>query len=395
MAKTHDIAIIGGGLAGLTFACLAGQEKRLSIVCLDQAPPAQNNDLRTTAISYGSRKILEEAGIWQNLSTVPCAIEEIKILDGDSPLLLDFLKEEADGKIFGWIVENSDLKNAMMKTLISLKNVEHRAPVKVKDFSVDENSASAILENGETVTAKLVVGADGRNSFTREWMDVPVRTRNYKQRAIVFTAAHEHSHDNVAVEHFRPEGPFAILPMADSEEGTHRSSVVFTEHGPEKNSFMRLSDADFNAELNRRFPENYGRVELIGRRAAHPLSLVHAASYIAPRMALIADAAHAIHPVAGQGLNLGFRDVKALADLVKEAKTDPGEPDILEKYQQARRFDNMSMVAVTDGLVRLFSNDRPGARYLRRAGLKIVSKLPAAKRFFISRAMGDIGKNGG
>lgn len=158
---------------------------------------------------------------------------------------------------------------------------------------------------------------------------------------------------------------------------------------------MRLSDADFNAELNRRFPENYGRVELIGRRASHPLSLVHAASYIAPRMALIADAAHAIHPVAGQGLNLGFRDVKALADLVKEAKADPGETDILEKYQRARRFDNMSMVAVTDGLVRLFSNDRPGARYLRRAGLKIVSKLPAAKRFLIGRAMGDIGKNGG
>jgi 2-polyprenyl-6-methoxyphenol hydroxylase-like FAD-dependent oxidoreductase len=126
--------------------------------------------------------------------------------------------------------------------------------VKVKDFLVDENSASAILESGETVTAKLIVGADGRNSFTREWMDVPVRTRNYKQRAIVFTAAHENPHDNIAVEHFRPEGPFAILPMADAADGTHRSSVVFTEHGPEKNSFMRLSDADFNAELNRRFP---------------------------------------------------------------------------------------------------------------------------------------------
>ncbi|MCE7886429.1 MAG: ubiquinone biosynthesis protein [Alphaproteobacteria bacterium PRO2] len=394
MAKTHDIAIIGGGLAGLTFACLAGQDKRLDIICLDQAPPAQNNDLRTTAISYGSRKILEEAGIWKNLSTVPCPIEEIKILDGDSPLLLDFLREEADGKIFGWIVENSDLKNAMMKTLAAFKNVEHRAPVKVKDFSVDEKTASAILDSGEIISAKLIVGADGRNSFTREWMDVPVRTRNYKQRAIVFTAAHENPHGNIAVEHFRPEGPFAILPMADAEDGTHRSSVVFTEHGPEKNSFMRLNDADFNAELSRRFPENYGRVEMTGRRAAHPLSLTHAASYIAPRMALIADAAHAIHPVAGQGLNLGFRDVAALAGLV-EATDDPGAPDLLENYQQARRFDNMSMVAVTDGLVRLFSNNRPGSRYLRRTGLKIVAKIPAAKRFFIRRAMGDTGADRG
>lgn len=394
MPKAYDIAVIGGGLAGLTFACLAGQEKRLNIICLDQAPPTQNNDLRTTAISYGSRKILEEAGIWKNLSTVPCAIEEIKILDGDSPLLLDFLKEESDGKIFGWIVENSDLRNAMMKTLSSLKNVTHRAPVKVQDFSVDENSASVILDSGEIITAKLIVGADGRNSFTREWMDVPVRARNYKQRAIVFTAAHEKPHGNIAVEHFRPEGPFAILPMADADDGTHRSSVVFTEHGPEKNSFMRFNEADFNAELNRRFPESYGRVEMIGRRAAHPLNLVHAASYIAPRMALIADAAHAIHPVAGQGLNLGFRDVAALAGLVKAARDDPGAPDILENYQRARRFDNMSMVAVTDGLVRLFSNDRPGMRYLRRTGLKIVAKIPAAKRFFIRRAMGDTAPGG-
>jgi 2-octaprenyl-6-methoxyphenol hydroxylase len=204
--------------------------------------------------------------------------------------------------------------------------------VKVKDFSVDENAASAILESGETINAKLIVGADGRNSFTREWMDVPVRTRNYKQRAIVFTAAHENPHDNIAVEHFRPEGPFAILPMADSRRGNAPLLCRFHRaRAGEKFLHASFSDADFNAELNRRFPENYGRVELIGRRAAHPLSLVHAASYIAPRMALIADAAHAIHPVAGQGLNLGFRDVKALADLVKEAKSGPRRRPIFWK----------------------------------------------------------------
>lgn len=390
MSKHYDIAIVGGGLAGLTLAALAGQNGK-KIICLDQAPlHVKNSDLRTTAISYGSRKILEEAGIWQNLSGTPCAIEDIEIYDGDSPLLLEFLKSESEGKIFGWIVENSDLRTAMMKTISAMKNVTHRAGVKVRDFEVGDNQAHVIFADGEKISAKLIVGADGKKSFTRDWMDVPVREKNYHQRAVICTVAHEYPHHNTAVEHFWPQGPFAILPMADDDKGTHRSSVVFTEHGPEKNSLMHLSDTDFNAALANNFPECYGHVEMIGRRAVHTLTLVHAASYIAPRMALAADAAHGIHPIAGQGLNLGFRDVKALADLIKNA-FDPGEFDILENYQRARRFDNMAMVAATDGLVRLFSNNRPGIRALRRTGLKLVGKLPAAKRFFIRQAMGDRG----
>ncbi len=385
--NTYDIAIVGGGLAGLTLACLAGRGG-LNVACLDQSAPAKSTDLRTTAISYGSRKILDKAGVWKNLSGVPCSIEDVKILDGDSPLLLEFLKQESDGKIFGWICENSDLRAAMMKTISEYKNISYIAPVKVKDFKIGKNSADVIFDNGEKISAKLIVGADGKKSFTRDWMDVPVREWNYRQRAVICTAIHEHPHKNVAVEHFWPEGPFAVLPMSDGPGGEHRSSVVFTEHGPEKNSWMRLSDDDFNAELQKRFPENYGAVHMTGKRAVHALGLIHASSYIAPRMALVADAAHGIHPIAGQGLNLGFRDVKALADLVK-GKKDPGIAEILENYQRARRFDNMAMVAVTDGLVRLFSNNIGPMRALRRTGLKIVGKLPAAKRFFIRQAMGD------
>lgn len=387
--QTYDMAVIGGGLAGLTLCCLAGQTG-LKIICLDQLAPASGGDLRTTAISYGSRKILEEAGIWKNLSTNSCPIEDIKILDGDSPVLLDFLKSEADEKTFGWIVENSDLRAAMMKTLSTLENIEHRAPVKVMDFSIGEKTVQVILPGGETIHAKLVVGADGKKSFTRGWMDVPVREWAYNQRAVICTAIHEHPHNNTAIEHFWPGGPFAVLPMADDEHGRHRSSVIFTEHGPEKNSVMKLADESFNVELNKRFPENYGRVQMMGRRASHTLSLIHAARYIAPRMCLVADAAHGIHPIAGQGLNLGFRDIKALADLVRTA-ADPGAFYILENYQRARRFDNMAMVAATDALVRLFSNNKPPIRALRRTGLKMVGKFPAAKRFFIGRAMGDIG----
>ena len=172
----------------------------------------------------------------------------------------------------------------------------------------------------------------------------------------------------------------------------HRSSVVFTEHGPEAKSLMHFSDEEFEIALNARFPESYGKVQKIGKRAAYPLNLKHAQEYTAPRMALIADAAHGIHPIAGQGLNLGFRDVDKIAELLIQAhkqEQDLGDESLLKEYQTARRFDNTSMVAVTDGLVRLFSNNLPPVRFLRRSGLKIVSKLPPAKQFFMRQAMGD------
>lgn len=384
----YDVIIVGGGLAGLTLSCLLGRAG-IKTACIDQLPTnLKNSDLRTTAISYGSRDILRKAGIWQRLDGKTCAIEEIKILDEDSPLLLDFLSAEADGKQFGWIVLNSDLRAAMMDELKTHESVTHIAPAKVKDFSIGEKFANVILENENTLSAKLIVGADGRNSFTREWMDVPVREWSYNQRAIICTAIHEHPHHNVAVEHFWPAGPFAILPMADDEHGNHRSSVVFTEHGPKSNSLMNLSDSEFENALQEKFPSNYGHIKMVGHRAAHELGLVHAMRYTAPRMVLVADAAHGIHPVAGQGLNLGFRDIEALAALLADA-ADPGDPNLLESWQRQRRFDNMTMAAVTDGLVRLFGSRLPPVRALRRTGLKIVAKLPVAKRFFMKQAMGD------
>jgi 2-octaprenyl-6-methoxyphenol hydroxylase len=387
MIKSFEIAVIGGGLAGLTLSCLLAGHG-LNVACIDQAVQGPGGDLRTTAISYGSRKILEEAGIWQRLEGKTCAIENIEILDGDSPVLLNFLSGEMENKSFGWIVLNADLRVAMVEMLKTFKNATHIQGQAVKDFKSEEDFITVALADGSHVKAKLAVGADGRNSFVRERMDVPVREWSYRQRAVVCTAQHENPHNNIAVEHFWPEGPFAILPMADDERGNHRSSVVFTEHGPENKSLMRLSDEEFEKAMAEKFPAGYGAVKLIGKRAAHKLSLIHAARYIGPRLALVADAAHGIHPVAGQGLNLGFRDVKALADLAADAD-DPGAPDVLEAYQRARRFDNMTMVAVTDGLVRLFSSRLPGAKFLRRAGLKAVAKLPAAKRFFMRQAMGD------
>lgn len=395
MKTNYDIAIVGGGLAGLSLACLLGRHD-LQIACIDLADPkTKPKDLRTTAISFGSRKILERAAIWQHIDE-SCPIEDIQILDGRSSVLLEFLSEQADGNAFGWIVDNHVLKTAMMKQLKSLKNVDHIAPMGVEGFSIDEQAGHVQLANGKTIKAELIVGADGRNSSVRKFMEhqYGMRSRqwSYNQRAVICTVEHDNPHDNIAVEHFWPEGPFAILPFADDKNGKHRSSVVFTEHGPEANSLMSLDDKDFELALAARFPDFYGGVRLMGRRVAYPLGLVHAEKYTAPHMILVADAAHGIHPIAGQGLNLGFRDLDTLERLISDA-LEQGLPlaseDLLSAYEYKRRPDNMAMVAVTDGLNRLFSNSSPSVGLIRKAGLKMVSRLAPAKRFFMKQAMGD------
>lgn len=387
----YDAVIVGGGLAGLSLACLLGG-RGMAVACLDQAAPGgmAAQDLRTTAVSFGSRKILERAGIWDKVK-VSCPIEDIRILDGRSPVLLQFLSAEA-GSAFGWIVDNADLRRAMAARIAGLPNVDHIAPAAVAGFEVTEDAAEVLLEDGRRLRARLAVGADGRQSFTRRWMKVDVRRWSYNQRAVVCAATHENPHHNIAVEHFWPEGPFAILPMADGPGGEHRSSVVFTEHGKAERSWMHLSDSEFEAALAARFPPEYGAVRVTGRRAAFPLGLVHAAEYIRPRMVLVADAAHGIHPIAGQGLNLGFRDLDELDRLTGEAFAaglDIGSAGLLETYQRRRRPDNMAMVAATDGLVRLFSTAFPPMALLRRAGLRAVARLRPARRFFMKQAMGD------
>lgn len=395
MKKSYDVIIVGGGLAGLSLSCLLGQSD-LSIACIDAAPSKlPKDDLRTTAISYGSSQILDAAGVWPLMEKKKSPINDIQILDGHSSVLLNFLSGEVQDKSFGWIVENADLRTALMKTIKGLKNVDHITETTVKNYETHDDHVECQLEKkgkAQTTKAKLVVGADGRGSFTRKWMNVPTRQWSYNQRAVICTVSHEHSHNNVAVEHFWPEGPFAVLPMADDKKNKHRSSVVLTEHGPESKSLMKLTDKKFELALAARFPESYGDIKLIGKRACYPLGLVHASSYIAPRMVLVADAAHGIHPIAGQGLNLGFRDIKELAALISNASEqnqDVGSQAILETYQRRRRPDNMAMVAMTDGLNRLFSNNIPPVRLLRRIGLKAVAKLGPAKQFFMKQAMGD------
>lgn len=402
-----DVIIVGGGLSGLTLAGLLARGG-VRVICLDRDPPAtqlaETFDGRTTAISYGSRQILDEAGVWAMLEDEgdgACAIECIQILDGLSHRVdLEFRSAEAEGRVFGWIVENKDFRKSLYRNALALKTLQHVAPAAVKTIAIGESNATATTESGDIYTASLIVGADGRNSAVRALAGIGTRGWSYGQQAVICTVTHEKPHRHIAVEHFRSEGPFAILPMTNDATGRHRSSVVWTVEQARGASPLDWPVDVFEAGLMARFPAWYGRVALAGRRFAYPLGLVHAYRYTAARTALVADAAHGIHPIAGQGLNLGMRDVAALARRVIAAVkdgADPGGADVLKAYERDRRMDNMAMAGATDLLNHLFSNDIGPIGMLRRTGLRGVARIPAAKRFFMGQAMGlaPLKKTGG
>lgn len=392
-----DVIIVGGGPAGMTLAAvLASQDvKTLSI---DRAAPATQHDARldgrTMAISFGSQKVLAAAGVWDKLEPHACPIDNIQITDGDSPVLLEFDKSEVDERAFGWIIDLALIRKSLFDRVGDLPAAMHISGAEVAGFARDEDGVSVTLEDGRTFKAPLVIGADGRQSKTREFMGIGTRGWNYNQTAVVCTVVHKNPHNHVAVENFRETGPFAILPVTDGPKGEHRSSVVWTWHVPPEvaPAPMHWEEETFNAALQNRFPDFYGSVKLVGERFAYPLNFIHAHDYIAPRMALIADAAHGMHPIAGQGLNLGYRDVALLGQMIPDALRagrDIGSWALLQRYQRRRRLDNMSMMGTTDFFVRLFSNAVPPVAMARKIGMKAVARLPFAKNFFMKQAMGD------
>lgn len=391
--------IVGAGFVGTAMA-IALDRAGVSSVVVDAQEPAKTLDDgfdgRAFAIARSSRRLLEGIGVWPSLENLAAPILDIRVSDAASPFFLHYDSEEAgEGEPFGHMVRNVDLRRALAERLTDAGGATLVAPARVVDLHRDGFGVAATLDDGRRVHARLAIAADGRHSEIRRAAHIKVSGWSYDQVGIVCTVDHERSHDFVAHERFLPAGPFAILPLlGDTADPGKRASIVWTERADLAPRIMAMDDDDFAAELERRFGDFLGAVRVVGGRWSHPLSLQFAETQISQRLALIGDAAHAMHPIAGQGLNMGLRDVAALAEVAVDRMRlglDIGDGAALATFQRWRRFDNALMLAMTDGLNRLFSNSVGPVKLARDLGLAAVDRMGPAKAFFTRHAMGTVG----
>ncbi len=396
MITQSDIIIVGAGLVGLT-AALACAHKGATVALLDAVDPNEHINIdydgRASAIAASSFHMFQHLGIADRLKTLAQPITDILISDGElstgiSPLTLHFDSQIVDDRPMGYMVENRHLRKALLEAVQSSQSVELKAPVRIIDLNETSSNVSIKLDDGSVLTSQVLIAADGRNSFIRKRAGISVTTSNYKQKAIVTTVVHERPHQGVAHELFLPSGPFAILPLTDN-----RSSIVWSDSARAADAAMALPEAMFAAELARRFGDMYGEVGPCAPRWAYDLSLQMADSYVQGRIALIGDAAHVIHPIAGQGLNMGLRDAAALADIVAETRLTGQELSTqIGQYETWRNFDNQVLATATDLLNTLFSTRFAPLQHGRRLGLGAIEQFKPAKEFFIREASGRLGE---
>ena len=393
--QRRDVVIGGAGFAGLALAIALRQGLGDSFT-VTVADPAlaheKSKDPRASAIAAAARRLFEAIGVWQAVEKkaqpiLDMVVTDSKLDDIVRPTFLTFAGEVEEGEPFAHMVENRLLVDALVAKAKEL-GIDLRATA-VAGFEHGKNRVDVRLANGALLSARLLVGADGGKSQIREQAGIATHGWSYDQSAIVTTVAHERPHNGRAEEHFLPSGPFAILPLTGN-----RASIVWTETTREAERMVALPDDAFHDELEKRFGLHLGDLKVVGPRRAFPLGLFTARSFIGERLALIGDAAHIIHPIAGQGLNMGLRDVAALAEAGADAARlglDIGSADALERYQRWRRFDTAAMGVATDGLNKLFSNHSDVLRLARDIGLGMVERLPALKRVFIREAAGFTG----
>ena len=393
MEPRDTIIVVGGGLSGQLTA-LAFAQSGLSVTVLDAnpvAPLGAQSDGRSYALALASCRMLRHLGLWDSLSPSAQPILEIKVSDGragegPSPLTLQFHHGEIEEGPMGHMVEDHHLRSALSAAIAAHENVTLLTESRVTDWSPGRVTTS----QGASLEAPVIIGADGRGSAMADHAGIRRIHWSYDQTALVAAIAHEKPHQGIAHQFFMPSGPLAILPLTGN-----RSSIVWSERAAHARSFAALADDDFLMMLRPRFGSFLGEISLAGARYAYPLSLSLATRMAGPRLALVGDAAHGVHPIAGQGLNAGFRDIAALVDVVRAARQrgeDFGSVDVLRRYEAWRRFDNVTLALATDGFNRLFSNDIYPVRLMRDVGIGLVNRLPFFRRGFIREAAGLTGE---
>ncbi|WP_265043817.1 2-octaprenyl-6-methoxyphenyl hydroxylase [Wolbachia endosymbiont (group A) of Scambus nigricans] len=380
----YDVIISGGGLLGLITAIGLSCNSVSVAVIEKNSLPRVVDDNRAFAISQGSKKILEKLGIWQFIESEAEPILDICILDA---VTVHYNHKMVGEEPMGYVINNATIWNAINNNFLNKLNIY--SPHSYKTIACDSGYVEVILDNNQELISSLLICAEGKNSKLPELFSIPTVKFDYKQSSIVFNVKHELHHQNLAVERFFPGGPFAILPV----KGGHTSSIVWTEKSEISKMLMDLSEEEFIIELKKRFGSYLGEIKLEGERKLYPLSFVFAKKLYKGRVLLIGDAAHSIHPVAGQGLNLGIRDVESIIKHVVAAKAsgiDVGSSYLLKKISRNRYFDNFTMALATDGLNRMFSNRIFCAKALRNLGLIAVENSNFLKKSFIRHAMGFI-----
>ncbi len=397
MEHDCDIAIVGGGLNGPALA-LAAAQVGLQVIVLDATchKPLKNAkfDGRAYALALASKRLMAAVGVWENVAQDAEPMLNIRVSDGRagvgaSPFFMDFDHAELEEGPMGYMVEDRHLRYALQAAMQTSPLIEYRLATRVTGQSTGPEGVTLSLANNRKITTRLLVGADGRQSGTAARAGITYTGWHYSQTALVCAIKHDRPHDGVAHQFFMPAGPMAVLPLS-----ARRSTVVWSEKTDSAAVIKTLDDAAFLDVLRPRFGDFLGDIALTGGRFSYPLGMMIAKSYIAPNVALIGDAAHGVHPIAGQGLNAGLRDVAALIQVLSEAKQrgeDFGSQPVLARYQLWRRFDATTLALTTDGFNRLFSNDNPILRLGRDLGMGMLNAMPKVRRGILREAAGLTG----
>ncbi len=396
MTDKRDLLILGGGLVGMTLA-LAAAKKGLTSHVIDRADPAdltaEGFDGRASAISTASWNLFQNIGIAQGLEQHGCRISSIAVTDAMRPGWIDFTPEEHEGTL-GRMFANRQLRLALFEAARGENAIAWHSKAEIVARERSEHGVTATLADGTTYSASLMIAAEGRASPTRDEAGIGLAKWDYRHRAIIAGLTHEKPHEGVAWEIFYPAGPFALLPLRDDDAGRHRSALVWTVSEDDAAGVLALSKRAFEAEVMKAMHGIFGEISIVGERASWPLGFHHTARITAHRLALVGDSGHGIHPIAGQGLNLGLRDVGALVEVLTDGMRlglDPGDAQLLARYENWRGLDSFTVALATDGLTRLFGIPGKLPSAARRLGMAAVQRTPVLKRWFMDEARGVSG----